>query len=355
MDDLRLALLVAGVVIVAVIYGFARLSRRNAGPREDEPESIAREPSREDGDSLDSSASLDPRPGEDAAGARVDVGTLGGMFALRRESPDAELSVDVSILAGLRATYERTLDDALDHAQGGAPDYTLDHAPGGAPDHAPNHPPGGAPDHPPDHASGDAPDYAPNRPPDGVPDHTLDSLLDYPLHGAPEGSVEASAPPAPSAPSVSPPDPGAVAPLAVDMTRPLIYLTLVSKQESLSGRVILDALDAEGFRPGLMQLYYWRRDAEPAVVFGVANMVEPGVLDPDALPEMETPGLVPFMSIPEDAGSAFRTLDTMIATSRRLAPRLDATLCDETRSTLTAQAENHLREKVADVLRRDRI
>ena len=335
MDDLRLALLIAGIVVVAGIYGFARLSRRNAGPREDEPESIARQPSREDGDPSDSSASLDPRPGEDAAGARGDVGALGGMFALRRESSDAELSVDVSILAGLRATYERTLDDALDHAPGGAPAHT--------------------------------PASPLDRTPDGAPDHTLDTLLDYPLDGAPdrtpdyppdgapEGSAEASAPPAPSAPPVSPPDPGAVAPLAVDMTRPLIYLTLVSKQEWITGRAVLDALDAEGFRPGLMQLYYWRRDAEPSVVFGVANMVEPGVLDPDALPETETPGLVPFMSIPEDAGSAFRTLDTMIATCRRLAPRLDATLCDETRSTLTAQAENHLREKVADILRRDRI
>ena len=331
MDDLRLALLIAGIVVVAGIYGFARLSRRKAGPREDESESIARQPSREDGDPSDSSAPLDPRPGEDAAGARGGVGALGGMFALRRESSDAELSVDVSILAGLRATYERTLDDALDHAPGGAPDSPLDHAP------------------------------------DGAPDHTLDTLLDYPLDGAldhtpdnlpdgaPEGSAEASAPPAPSASPVSPPDPGAVAPLAVDMTRPLIYLTLVSKQEWITGRAVLDALDAEGFRPGLMQLYYWRRDVEPSVVFGVANMVEPGVLDPDALPETETPGLVPFMSIPEDAGSAFRTLDAMIATCRRLAPRLDATLCDETRSTLTAQAENHLREKVADILRRDRI
>ena len=180
MDDLRLALLIAGIVIVAVIYGFARLSRRNAGPREDEPEFVAREPSREDGDSLDSSASLDPRPGEDAAGGRVDVGTLGGMFALRREGSDAELSVDVSILAGLRATYERTLDDALDHAPGGAPDHTLDS--------------------PLDHAPGGVPDHTPNRPPDGAPDHTLDSLLDYPLHGAPEGSVEASAPPSPPSP-----------------------------------------------------------------------------------------------------------------------------------------------------------
>ena len=334
MDDLRLALLIAGIVIVAGIYVFARLSRRSAAQREDESEFTAGEPSREGGDSVDSGESFDPRPGEGAAGDRVDVGALGGMFALRRETSDAELSVDMSILAGLRATYERTLDG------------TLDHPPDGAPDHALDHPPGGVPDHALDHA------------PDGAPDHSLDSLLDYPLDGAPEGSVEASAPsasPAPPAPSASPPDPGAVAPLAVDMSRPLIYLTLVSKQEPLSGRVILDALDAEGFRPGLMQLYYWRRDAEPSVVFGVANMVEPGVLDPDTLPETEAPGLVPFMSIPEDAASAFRTLDTMVATSRRLARRLDATLCDETRSTLTAQAENHLREKVADVLRRDRI
>ena len=45
----------------------------------------------------------------------------------------------------------------------------------------------------------------------------------------------------------------------------------------------------------------------------------------------------------------------MVAVSRRLARRIDATLCDETRSTLTAQAENHLREKIADTLRQDRI
>ena len=350
MDDLRLALLIAGIAIVAGIYAFARLSRRNAAQREDEPEFIARE----DGASLDSEASLDPRPGEDAAGDRIDVGALGGMFALRREASDAELSVDVSILAGLRATYERTLDGALD----GAPDHGLDGSPSDdAPDYAPDYaldrPMDGASDHTPDDPLDHAPDGVPEEPSPGrgtgsVPDHAPDGVPEDP----PEGPVEASAP---SVPPTSPPDPGAVAPLAVDMSRPLVYFTLVSKQEPLPGRGILDALDAEGFRPGLMQLYYWRRDAEPSVVFGVANMVEPGVLDPDTLPETETPGLVPFMSIPEDAASAFRTLDAMIAVGRRLALRLDATLCDETRSTLTAQAENHLREKVADILRRDRI
>ena len=147
---------------------------------------------------------------------------------------------------------------------------------------------------------------------------------------------------------------GAAEPISIDMSRPLVYLTLVSKQERLSGRVVLDALAEEGFRPGLMQLYYWRSDAEPSVAFGVASMVEPGVLVPDELPGMEMPGLVTFMSIPEDGASAFRILDAMVAISRRLARRIDAKLCDETRSTLTAQAENHLRETVVDILRRDR-
>ena len=143
--------------------------------------------------------------------------------------------------------------------------------------------------------------------------------------------------------------------LSVDMTRPLVYLTLVAKEAKVSGQVVLDSLDAEGFRPGLMQLYYWCSDAEPSVVFGVANMVEPGVLDPNELPGIETPGLVTFMSVPHDGAIAFRVLNVMVAVSRRLARRIDATLCDETRSTLTAQAENHLREKIADALRQDRI
>ena len=324
MDDLRLALLIAGIVIVAGIYVFARLSRRSAAQREDEPEFIAEEPPREGEDSLDRSASLDSRRGEDAVGARTDVGKLDGMFALRRETSDAEISVDVSILAGLRATYESTLNGTVDHPLNGTLDAVSDHTSDSFLDH----------------------------PLDGAPDHTPDGLLDHTLDGATESSVEASTP---SVLPTPPPDRDAVKPLAVDMSRPLVYLTLVSKQERLSGGVILDALDAEGFRPGLMQLYYWRRDAEPSVAFGVANMVEPGVLDPDTLPETETPGLVPFMSVPKDAASAFRILDTMVAASRRLARRIDATLCDETRSTLTAQAENHLREKVADILRRDRI
>ena len=304
MDDLRLALLIAGLVVVAGVYALARLSRRRAARRAAKLDPVALDSQDGYGHGPDwSVAPVSVSTGEDAV-AEADIDRLGGVFTPRREASDAEISVDVSILAGLRVTYESTMDGTLD----GTVEESI------------------------------------------APEPSVDDGAPAPLaHAVPAQSRSDAAAVQPGADGV------AAQILAVDMSRPLIYLTLVAKQELVSGRVVLDALDAEGFRPGLMQLYYWRSDAEPTVVFGVANMVEPGVLDPGKLPDMQTPGLVTFMSVSEDAASPFRILNTMVAVSRRLARRIDATLCDETRSTLTAQAENHLREKIADVRRRDRI
>ena len=305
---------------MAGIYVFARLSRRNAARRGGGPEFISRELHREEGDLQECSASLDSRSmegddtgtstGIDIDGSTgVDIANLGGIFAPRREVSGAELSVDVSILAGLRATYESTLDGSVD---GFAPPVPYKRKVGGSTPHASDEITGGG--------------------------------------AAPPASDEIT-----EGGAVPPADPGAATPLAIDMSRPLVYLTLVAKHERLSGREILDALDAEGFRPGLMQLYYQRSEADPSIVVGVANMAEAGVLEPDSLPDMETPGLVTFTSVSDDETHALKTFDRMVAASRRLASRLDVTLSDETRSTLTAQAENHLRERVADIVRRGRM
>ena len=368
MDDLRLALLIAGIAVVAGVYVFARFSRRNAAKRGAGPDFVAREPRRQGGETQDRSASLDPHSmeGDDTGtgtdtdtgttidttidtgttidtaidtgttiDTAIDIGNLGGIFAPRRETSDAELSVDVSILAGLRATYESTLDGTMDGFAPSVPyKSTVD---GSAPSVPQNNTMGGsAPSVPYKSTMGGSAPSVPHK-----------STVDGSAPSAPHESTAGGA--------VPPADPGAAAPLAVDMSRPLVYLTLVAKHERLSGRAILDALDAEGFRPGLMQLYYQRSEADPSVVVGVANMAEAGVLEPDSLPDMETPGLVTFTSVADDETHALKTFDMMIAASRRLAHRIDVTLCDETRSTLTAQAENHLRERVADIVRRGRM
>ena len=305
MDDFRIALLLAGIVVVAGVYAYARHSRRRAARKAEELELVSLD-SRDDWEIVPiDRTSAEPGEVRDAADTEEYVDGLGGMFAPSRETSDAEPSVDLNILTGLRATYESTIDGSVDES------------------------------------------IAPEPSEDGSVDESI--ALESSRDGAAAGSiagVDSDRPPAAA---------GAEAPIAVDMTRPLVYLTLVAKQGRVSGRVVLESLEAEGFRPGLMRLYYWRNDAESSVVFGVANMVEPGLLDPGELPGMETPGLVTFMSVPQDGAIAFRILDAMVAVSRRLARRIDATLCDETRSTLTAQAENHLRERIADALRQDRI
>ena len=229
------------------------------------PDAIAREPGRDlEGGARERYTALDPRPVD----GDHDVGALGGMFTPRRKTPSEELSVDVSVLSGMRASYEGTVDDSV-------------------------------------------PPLAP---------------------GTGEGQP------------------------SLDASRPIVFLTLVAKRGRLPGHAILDAFDAEGFRSGPMRIYHYHGHSEPGppVAFGVANLVEPGVLEPDSLPGIETPGLVMFMGVADDVAGASRTLEAMIASGRRLAHRLDATLCDETRSILTAQAENHLHERVADIARRGR-
>ena len=252
--------------------------------------------------SLDSLAA----DGDDRGGTTLKaVHDLGGIFAPRREMSDVELSVDVDILAGLRASYESTLDGTEPPVES-----------------------------------------VPREGAGSGPSATAADAASVPEEDTPPGT----APDATTAPS-----PDAPEPLAIDMSRPLVYLTLVAKERRLPGRMVLEALDADGFLPGLMQLYYRRSDSDPTVVVGVANMIESGALDPRALADTETPGLVPFMGVATDPARAVETFDMMVAVSRRLAERLPVTLCDETRSTLTGQAENHMRERIANIAFRSRV
>lgn len=381
MDGLRLVLLIVGIVLVLGIYVYARFSRRGGTTPGDASETTARDPGCEAGDELeghstsahfswddDAAHSHAPEttagdPGHEAGGGRekrgmlarflrrgdasdgaakgarhgtgrgrerrsglearstggdYDINDLGGVFAPRREMPGAELSIDMSVLSGLRATYESTVDG------GPAPPADAELADAGAP----------STDAPPPHAA-------------GVADDAVDADIADDT-GAMEsvGAMESAGAAEPAAAAEQP---------ALDLSRPIVHLLLLAKGGRLSGRAILDALDAEGFRPGAMQLYYWRSDRDPSIAFGVANLVEPGALDPESLPDTETPGLVAFMCVPSDAAQAREILDAMIGASRRLAHRLDAALRDEARSTLSAQAENHLREKVTDIARRSRL
>ena len=128
-----------------------------------------------------------------------------------------------------------------------------------------------------------------------------------------------------------------------------VVLTIVAADErDLAGSAIRDALAAFDLQPddlGMFHHYGNRRGTMRSPVFSVANVLEPGVFDLDAMDELATPGLCLFMHRPGPLPASV-AFDLMLDVGTRLSRALSATLCDDQRCRLTVQATRALRERV---------
>ena len=138
----------------------------------------------------------------------------------------------------------------------------------------------------------------------------------------------------------------------------VIALTLMARPgERFSGETVRTALETLGFRHGRMNIFHHydrpesgRRDP----LCTVANVVNPGTFELDTMDSLVTPGLALFMQVSGHESENLK-LDRMLELGGRLAQALDGDLMDETRSTLTNQAINHLRERIAEFSRLQRL
>ena len=357
MNDLRLALVGLGILVVAGVWLWsvyarrrrerprvrpgvpgARGAGRGRGRREAgrRPERGARaaqhRPQR--GENLPLDLGLDaeagdgdpePPPGIDPGDGPGDVGEAGpgragsrderaGAASSRRRRPEGEASP-------ARATRARRDPDARFAAAGDPGE-------------------GEGPDAPPDEwiASGLAGLRATRDEPEQIEMDAFEAEPDEARPAADAGRAEAPAE------SREP----AQEPLVVILT------VLAPPGERLDGAALRAALEAQALRHGEDRLFHLYPDAgTPGAgpLFSAVNVVEPGVFDLETMDSLRTPGIGLFMRLPgpEDPGAAF---GVMVDAARALADALDAQLCDETRSKLTAQTLNHLREQIADHGRR---
>jgi len=122
--------------------------------------------------------------------------------------------------------------------------------------------------------------------------------------------------------------------------------------EPIEVPTLFDALHEEGLTFGEYRIFH--RYAEPrapgeqrAAVFSVANMVEPGELDPDQADALELPGITFFMVLPGPKGG-LSALTEMMSSARRIAAAVDGELLDQHGSTMTRQTADHLRDEVIE-------
>lgn len=124
---------------------------------------------------------------------------------------------------------------------------------------------------------------------------------------------------------------------------------MATEGSRLSGTDILAVTAQAGFQLGDGAIFHDLVVApsvdSPVPVLSLANALEPGSFERDAMDTFSSPGLTLFLRLPGplEGRAAFERL---LSKGRQLAEGLNAELCDETRSVLTPQTVNHLRERV---------
>jgi cell division protein ZipA len=138
----------------------------------------------------------------------------------------------------------------------------------------------------------------------------------------------------------------------------VLAITVMAKEgQRFSGEALRHWLESLKLRHGEMGLFHYRPPGKPLrapPTYSVSSVVKPGSFDVEQMEDITVPGIAMFVQLPgpDDPVSAF---EEMLRAARKLAEGLGGTVCDETRSTLTGQVINHMRERIAEYSRRQRL
>lgn len=112
--------------------------------------------------------------------------------------------------------------------------------------------------------------------------------------------------------------------------RDVLVLHVVAKDGlQLNGAELLPCFLTLNFKYGDMNIFHRHVDnaGNGKVLFSIANMLKPGVFDPDNMEQFSTQGVVFFMTLP-CYGDALMNFSIMLNSARQLADDIDAVVLD---------------------------
>ena len=136
-------------------------------------------------------------------------------------------------------------------------------------------------------------------------------------------------------------------------THVFIMYVVAQAEEGFSGTDILEVLLACDLRFGDMDFFHRheRASGRGPIEFSVANMMKPGVFDIDNMEPLQTRGLMFFVTLPGPA-DMLKAFDYMYETVKVVAKSLGGDIQDETRSLITRQSLEHMRQQIRELERR---
>ena len=136
-------------------------------------------------------------------------------------------------------------------------------------------------------------------------------------------------------------------------THVFILYVVAQAEEGFSGTDILETLLACDLRFGDMDFFHRheRASGRGPIEFSVANMMKPGVFDIDNMEPLQTRGLMFFVTLPGPS-DMLKAFDYMYETVKVAAKSLGGDIQDETRSVITRQSLEHMRQQIRELERR---
>ena len=135
----------------------------------------------------------------------------------------------------------------------------------------------------------------------------------------------------------------------------IIALHITAPKELVfTGSGVLRVVEECRMEYGELEIFHRRAEKGRRPVFSLANMVKPGVFDPDEMEEFTTPGVTLFLRLPNPLGG-IAAFDEMYDAAKTMAAVLHGEVRDQGRNLMTRQIAEHIREQIREFTRKQRL
>ena len=125
-----------------------------------------------------------------------------------------------------------------------------------------------------------------------------------------------------------------------------IALTVVAPRgQSFAGSAVRQAAEDLGFMLNTLGLFDYRMEPDQEPLFSMAHLRNPGTFAAETLEQLQTPGLLLFMTLPS-AMEGMSALEQLIVIADQLAQALGGMICDERRLRLSNKGLAAVRQQI---------
>lgn len=130
----------------------------------------------------------------------------------------------------------------------------------------------------------------------------------------------------------------------------VISFTVMARDGNFfSGKSIKSTLESLDMHFGDLQIFHRSLGGlQSQTLFSVANILDPGTLNPDSFATMKTPGLLIFARLPGPV-NGLALFDDLLDAAQKMTDKLDGTLCDESRDPLNQSAIEAMRSRILNL------